>query len=285
MNTTIAQAIPVADWVNNFVNWLTQFVGFFNGITNFIGAIINAFQWVFDLLPIWLFIIAVLAITFYALRSGKYLGLMAFELIGLLFIWNQGFWRDMTQTLSLVLTSSLIIVIIGIPLGIWMAKSKVVSAIVKPILDFMQTMPAFVYLIPAVALFGIGMVPGVIASVIFALPPVVRMTNLGLLQVPADLIEAADSFGSTGWQKLTKVELPLAKSTLMSGVNQGMMLTLSMVVIASMIGAMGLGSQVYFAVGRNNAGAGFTAGLAIVILAIILDRITQAFNRTKQPTK
>ncbi|MBW1605214.1 proline/glycine betaine ABC transporter permease [Lactobacillus sp. Sy-1] len=279
------QPIPVADWINHFVNWLTQFVGFFNGITNFIGAIINAFQWVFDLLPIWLFIILVLGITFYALRGAKYIGLMAFELIGLLFIWNQGFWRDMTQTLSLVLTSSLLIVVIGVPLGIWMAKSKTVSAIMKPILDFMQTMPAFVYLIPAVALFGIGMVPGVIASFIFALPPVVRMTNLGLLQVPGDLIEAADSFGSTGWQKLIKVELPLAKSTLMSGVNQGMMLTLSMVVIASMIGAMGLGSQVYFAVGRNNAGAGFTAGLAIVILAIILDRITQAFNRSKQPTK
>ena len=164
-----------------------------------------------------------------------------------------------------------------------MAKSKTVEVIVKPILDFMQTMPAFVYLIPAVAFFGIGMVPGVIASVIFAMPPTIRMTNLGIRQVPADLIEAADSYGSTSWQKLIKVQLPLAKSTLMAGVNQSMMLSLSMVVIASMIGAMGLGNKVYFAVGRNDAGSGFAAGLAIVILAIILDRITQAINRSKTP--
>ncbi|CAI2638186.1 Glycine betaine/carnitine transport permease protein GbuB [Apilactobacillus kunkeei] len=276
------QPIPFADWVNNFVNWLTQFVGFFNGITDFIGAIVNSFQWVFDLLPVWLFIVLVLGITYWALHDSKHWGLMVFELIGLVLIYNQGYWRDMTQTLTLVLTSSLIIVVIGIPLGIWMAKSHTVKVIVKPILDFMQTMPAFVYLIPAVALFGIGMVPGVIASVIFSLPPVVRMTNLGIEQVPTDLIEAADSFGSTGWQKLIKVELPIAKNTLMSGVNQGMMLALSMVVIASMIGAVGLGSEVYFAVGRNNAGSGFTAGFAIVILAIILDRVTQAFNKNKK---
>lgn len=275
-------AIPLADWINKFVNWLTQFVGFFNGITNFIGAIVNSFQWIFDLLPFWLFIIAILGITYWALHDSKHWGLMLFELVGLLLIYNQGYWRDMTQTLTLVLTSSLIIVVVGIPLGIWMAKSHTVKMIFKPILDFMQTMPAFVYLIPAVALFGIGMVPGVIASVIFSLPPVVRMTNLGIEQVPNELIEAADSFGSTSWQKLIKVELPLAKSTLMSGVNQGMMLALSMVVIASMIGAVGLGSEVYFAVGRNNAGAGFTAGLAIVILAIILDRVTQAFNKNRQ---
>ncbi len=274
--------IPLAKWINAFVNWLTQFNGFFNAITNFIGAIVNAFQWFFDLLPVWLFIVLVLGLTYWALRKSKHWGLMAFELIGMLLIYNQGYWRDMTQTLTLVLTSSLIIVVIGIPLGIWMAKSHTVNLILKPILDFMQTMPAFVYLIPAVALFGIGMVPGVIASVIFALPPVVRMTNLGIKQVPEDLIEASDSFGSTDWQKLIKVQLPLAKTTLMSGVNQGMMLTLSMVVIASMIGAMGLGSQVYFAVGRNDAGSGFAAGISIVILAIILDRITQAFNKSKR---
>ncbi|GLB46521.1 glycine/betaine ABC transporter permease [Philodulcilactobacillus myokoensis] len=282
MNILSLQPIPVAKWINAFVNWLTQFTGFFNAITNFLGGIINGFQWIFDALPIWLFIILILLITYLALRKNKHWGLMTFELIGLLFIWNQGYWRDMTQTLTLVLTSSLIIVIIGVPLGIWMAKSKVVTVILKPLLDFMQTMPAFVYLIPAVALFGIGMVPGVIASIIFALPPVVRMTNLGIKQVPSDLVEAADAFGSTAWQKLIKVELPLAKSTLMSGINQGMMLTLSMVVIASMIGAMGLGSEVYFAVGRNDAGSGFAAGLAIVILAIILDRITQSLNQNRQ---
>lgn len=275
--------IPVADWINHFVNWLEGFAGFFNAITNFIGGIISGFQWVFDLIPIWLFILLVVGGTYWLNRKTKHWTLIGFELIGLLYVWNQGYWRDMTQTLTLVLTSSLIALVIGVPLGIWMAKSKTVEVIVKPILDFMQTMPAFVYLIPAVAFFGIGMVPGVIASVIFAMPPTIRMTNLGIRQVPADLIEAADSYGSTSWQKLIKVQLPLAKSTLMAGVNQSMMLSLSMVVIASMIGAMGLGNKVYFAVGRNDAGSGFAAGLAIVILAIILDRITQAINRSKTP--
>ena len=145
-----------------------------------------------------------------------------------------------------------------------------------------QTLPAFVYLIPAVSFFGIGMVPGVLASVIFAMPPTVRMTSLGIRQVPEDLIEAADSFGSTSWQKLIGLQLPMAKTTIMSGVNQTMMLGLSMVVIASMIGALGLGTQVYFAVGRNDAGAGFAAGIAVVIVAIILDRITQSFNQTSR---
>lgn len=274
--------LPLADWINALVKWLTQFTGFFNAITNFIGAIVNTFQWVFDLIPQWLFIVLILALTFWATRKGKKWSLLTFELLGLLLIWNLGYWRDMTQTLTLVLTSSLIALVIGIPLGIWMAKSDIVELIMKPVLDLMQTMPAFVYLIPAVAFFGIGMVPGVLASVIFAMPPTVRMTNLGIRQVPADLIEAADSYGSTSWQKLIKVQLPLAKSTLMAGVNQSMMLSLSMVVIASMIGALGLGTQVYFAVGRNDAGSGFTAGIAIVILAIILDRITQALNKGQQ---
>ena len=275
--------LPVSSWIDKFVDWLAGFEGFFNGVTNFIGGIINGFQWVFDVLPIWLFMLLVLGATYWLNRNTKHWTLLIFEAIGLLYIWNQGFWRDMTQTLTLVLTSSLIALVIGVPLGIWMAKSRVFAVINKPILDFMQTMPAFAYLIPAVAFFGIGMVPGVIASVIFAMPPTVRMTNLGIRQVPNDLIEAADSYGSTGWQKLFKVQLPLAKSTLMAGVNQSMMLSLSMVVIASMIGAMGLGNKVYFAVGRNDAGGGFAAGLAIVILAIILDRITQAINRTKVP--
>ncbi|MEE8823156.1 glycine betaine/carnitine transport permease protein GbuB [Lentilactobacillus sunkii] len=275
--------LPVSSWIDKFVDWLASFEGFFNGMTNFIGGIINGFQWVFDILPIWLFMLIVLGLTYWLNRNTKHWTLLIFEAIGLLYIWNQGFWRDMTQTLTLVLTSSLIALVIGVPLGIWMAKSKMFAVINKPVLDFMQTMPAFVYLIPAVAFFGIGMVPGVIASVIFAMPPTVRMTNLGIRQVPNDLIEAADSYGSTGWQKLFKVQLPLAKSTLMAGVNQSMMLSLSMVVIASMIGAMGLGNKVYFAVGRNDAGGGFAAGLAIVILAIILDRITQAINRTKVP--
>lgn len=277
--------LPLAKWVNEFVNWLTQFEGFFQGITNFLNAIINSFQWLFDLLQAWLFVVIIVAITLYANRNKQKWSLIILEVLGFWYIANQGYWRDMTQTLTLVLTSSLIAIVIGIPLGIWMAKSNKVKTIVNPILDFMQTMPAFVYLIPAVAFFGIGMAPGVVASVIFAMPPTVRMTNLGIRQVPEDLIEAADSFGSTSWQTLTQVQLPIAKSTIMAGVNQSMMLSLSMVVIASMIGAMGLGTQVYFAVGRNDAGSGFTAGFAIVVLAIILDRVTQAFNKSQSKNK
>lgn len=281
-NVMMLQKIPLANWIDSLVDGLTKYKGFFNAISSFIGGINNTFQWVFDLLPAWLFIVIILGLTFYANRDKQKYSLLIFELIGLLLIINLGFWRDMTQTLTLVLTSTLISLVIGIPLGILMGKSDTAEIILKPVLDFMQTMPAFVYLIPAVAFFGIGMVPGVVASVIFAMPPTVRMTNLGIRQVPGELIEAADSYGSTSWQKLIKVQLPLAKTTMMAGINQSMMLALSMVVIASMIGAMGLGTEVYFAVGRNDAGNGFAAGLSIVILAIIIDRLTQALTKEKQ---
>ncbi|MGR3741636.1 ABC transporter permease [Companilactobacillus sp. DQM5] len=281
-NILMIQKIPLAQWIDALVDRLTKFESFFNIVSNFIGGIINSFQWIFDLIPAWLFIFIIIGLTFFANKNKQKYGLLIFELLGLLLIINLEFWRDMTQTLTLVLTSTLISLIIGIPLGILMGKSDTAEVILKPVLDFMQTMPAFVYLIPAVAFFGIGMVPGVVASVIFAMPPTVRMTNLGIRQVPKELIEAAESYGSTGRQKLFKVQLPLAKSTMMAGINQSMMLSLSMVVIASMIGAMGLGTKVYFAVGRNDAGNGFAAGLAIVILAIILDRLTQALTHEKQ---
>jgi glycine betaine/proline transport system substrate-binding protein len=185
------------------------------------------------------------------------------------------------NTVTLVIISSLVSIIIGVPLGILMAKSEKAQSIITPVLDFMQTMPGFVYLIPAVAFFGIGMVPGVFASVIFALPPTVRMTNLGIRQVPTELVEASDSFGGTGKQKLFKLELPLAKSTIFAGINQTIMLALSMVVIASMIGAPGLGQGVLSAVQRSQVGSGFVNGLALVVLAIIMDRFTQNMNRPK----
>ena len=205
----------------------------------------------------------------------------AFSFIGLLFIYNQGLWSHLMETTTLVLFSSIISIIIGIPLGILMSKSNVAENIIKPILDFMQTMPGFVYLIPAVAFFGIGIVPGVFSSVIFALPPTVRMTNLGIRQVPKELVEAADSYGSTASQKLFKVEVPLAKSTIMAGINQTVMLSLSMVVVASMIGAPGLGREVLTALQRTQVGNGFVAGLSLVIFAIIIDRLTQSFNKKK----
>ncbi len=184
-------------------------------------------------------------------------------------------------TVTLVIISSLISIIIGIPLGILMAKNDLAETIVTPILDFMQTMPGFVYLIPAVAFFGIGMVPGVFASVIFALPPTVRFTNLGIRQVPRELVEASDSFGGTSKQKLFKVELPIAKKTILAGINQTTMLALSMVVIASMIGAPGLGRGVISALQRAQVGNGFVSGVSLVILAIIIDRFTQYMNKSK----
>ncbi|OJG96033.1 glycine betaine/L-proline ABC transporter glycine betaine/L-proline-binding/permease [Enterococcus termitis] len=230
-------------------------------------------------IPPLLFIVILTAIAFFI--SNKKIGLSLFTLIGLLFIYNQNLWTDLMSTVTLVLLSSVVSIIIGVPLGILMAKSNKAQSIITPILDFMQTMPGFVYLIPAVAFFGIGMVPGVFASVIFALPPTVRFTNLGIRQVPKELVEASDSFGSTGWQKLFKLELPLAKNTIMAGVNQTTMLALSMVVIASMIGAPGLGRGVLSALQRAQVGNGFVNGVALVILAIIIDRFTQNLNKKK----
>lgn len=230
-------------------------------------------------LPPVIIILFVAVLAFFI--TGKRFGLAAFSIVGLWLIYNQGLWDELTFTFTLVLLASLLSVIIGVPFGILMSKSRTADAILRPVLDFMQTMPAFVYLIPAVAFFGIGMVPGVFASLIFATPPTVRFTNLGIRQVPTEMVEASDAFGSTGVQKLFKVELPMAKATIMAGINQTVMLALSMVVIASMIGAPGLGREVLSALQRAQVGPGFVAGLGIVILAIIIDRFTQSVNVKK----
>lgn len=272
--------LPLADWIDTFVNWLKGASFLFKSIRTVIESIVDWIAVVLSLPPSLVLILIIAVVAFLANRRKW--GLPIFVLVGLFLIDNLGYWEDMVYTLSLVLTSSIISVVIGVPLGIWMAKSKVVAAVLRPVLDFMQTMPAFVYLIPAVAFFGIGEVPGVVASVIFAMPPTVRLTNLGIRQVSTELVEAADAFGSTSSQKLFKVELPMAKGTIMAGVNQSIMLALSMVVIAAMIGAKGLGQKVYYALGQNNVGAGFETGIVIVILAIILDRITQSFNKERK---
>src|SRR5699024_2322571 len=262
------------------VDWMkTTFSFFFDPIKNEFGDFIeNVADWLGTLPPI-LIILIVALLSFFI--SGKKFGITSFSIIGLLFILNQNLCEELMYTFTLVLFASLISIIIGIPLGILMSKSKIAQAIMSPILDFMQTMPAFVYLIPAVVFFGIGMVPGIFASVIFATPPVVRFTNLGIRQVSVELVEAADAFGTTSLQKLFKVELPMASKTMMAGVNQTVMLSLSMVVIASMIGAPGLGNNVLTALERSQEGAGFVAGLSIVILAIIIDRITQNIAKDK----
>lgn len=272
--------LPLASWIDAFVEWLTQAEFIFGPLTDFIGYIISGFEWFFGIFPPWLLLIIIVGLTFWF--AGRKIGLTVFVLLGLLLIWNLGYWEDMVLTLAIVLTAGVISIVIGVPVGIWMSRSPMVEGTIKPVLDFMQTMPAFVYLIPAVAFFGIGMVPGVVASVIFAMPPTIRFTNLGIRQVPTEIIEASEAFGSTGNQKLFKVQLPMAKTTIMAGINQTIMLALSMVVIASMIGADGLGTAVYFAVGRNDVGGGFEAGLAIVIVAIILDRLTQGIGASKR---
>lgn len=281
METILQTKLPVAQLVEQLTEWLTKtFSGLFD-IMQVVGSFLM--DWMTKTLlfihPL-LFIVLVTAGMFFLAK--KKWPLPTFTLLGLLFIYNQGLWKQLMNTFTLVLVASLISVLIGIPLGIWMAKNATVRQIVNPILDFMQTMPAFVYLIPAVAFFGIGMVPGVFASVIFALPPTVRFTNLAIRDIPTELIEASDAFGSTGKQKLFKVELPLAKNTIMAGVNQTMMLALSMVVTGSMIGAPGLGREVLSALQHADIGSGFVSGLALVILAIVLDRMTQLFNSEPQ---
>lgn len=272
--------LPLVEWVDAMESWLkVNAKWFFEPIKNGLGGFVDTLSELLIAIPPLIFVLLLVALTFYVTK--KKLGLSLFVLIGLLLIQNLGYWEDTMLTLSLIISSSLISIFIGVPTGIWMSKNQTVKSIVTPILDFMQTMPAFVYLIPAVSFFGIGMVPGIIASVIFSMPPVVRLTDLGIRQVPQELVEASDAFGSTGFQKLFKVQLPLATNTIMTGINQTIMLALSMVVIASMIGASGLGVKVFQAVTRNQAGEGFASGLSIVILAIILDRITQSLNLSK----
>lgn len=267
--------IPLGEWVDSFVASLYEhFEGLFRGFSYIIGGFVDLLTNFFTIIPAIVMIIILCFLIWYTTRK---LSLVIFTLIGLLFILNINYWAQTMQTLALVLTSVIISIIIGIPIGILASQNERFSKFLKPTLDFMQTMPAFVYLIPAITFFGVGVVPGIIASVIFAMPPTIRFTDLGIRQVPEDLIEAANAFGSTASQKLFKVQLPLATGTIMAGVNQSIMLSLSMVVTASLVGAPGLGVDVYRSVTQVNIGMGFEAGLAIVVIAIILDRITQGF--------
>lgn len=271
--------IPLAEWVESLVSWMEEYLAaFFEIISETIEAVVGAFTSLFMLPHPFLFI-AILGVL--AFLAGR-LSLTIFTVLGFLLIHNLGYWPQTMDTLSLVLTSGLISVILGVPLGIWSAYNRTASRIIIPVLDFMQTMPAFVYLLPAIFFFSLGVVPGVIASVIFSIPPTIRLTRLGIMQVSGELTEASDAFGSTAGQKLFKVHLPLAMPTLMAGINQTIMLSLSMVVIASMIGAQGIGAEVYRAVTQLQIGKGFEAGLVVVILAIVLDRFTQNIFKAKK---
>ncbi|MEK3827495.1 glycine betaine ABC transporter substrate-binding protein [Paenibacillus sp. FSL K6-1558] len=264
--------IPLASWIESIVDWMSSSLsGLFKVISVVIQEVVGFFSGLF-MLPHPLLFIAILGVL--AFLVGR-LPLTLFTVIGFLLVDNLGYWSQSMDTLGLVITSGLISILVGVPVGIWLAYSKTAARIITPLLDFMQTMPAFVYLLPAVTFFSLGVVPGVIASVIFAIPPTIRLTHLGIKQVSSELVEAADAFGSTSAQKLFKVQLPLALPTVMSGINQTIMLSLSMVVIASMIGAQGIGAEVYRAVTQLQIGKGFEAGLAVVVLAIVLDRFTQ----------
>ena len=275
------QQLPVSEIVEKGTQWLVDtFSAFFNIITAAGSQFMSTFTDMLGWIPPIIFILLVALLAYF--MSNRELGLPVFVLIGLGYILNQNLWPQLLDTIALIIVATAITIIIGIPIGILSAKSDVANSIVQPVLDFMQTMPAFVYLIPAVAFFGTGMVPGIFSSFIYALAPTVRFTNLGIREIDPELIEASESFGSTAKQKLFKIELPLAKNTIMAGVNQTVMLTLSMVVIASMIGAPGLGENVLTALQRAQVGEGFVSGLAIVILAVIVDRLTQTLGRDKR---
>jgi len=271
--------LPLADWIDEGLDALTdQFAPATKLVSDLvetgIESAVDGLMW----LPPWLTILLVSALAWRL--AGRRTALLS--LFGFALLWNLGLWEPTLQTLVLVLIATLVAVAIGAPLGILAAISSGVYRVLFPILDFMQTMPAFVYLIPAIPFFGLGPVAAVFSTVIFAMPPAIRLTTLGIRQVPADLVEAADAFGSTKWQKLVKVQLPLAIPTIMAGINQTIMLALSMVVIAAMIGAQGLGGEVWRAIQRNEAGMGFEAGLAVVVLAMVLDRITQGIIRNRR---
>ena len=223
----------------------------------------------------------VLVFTFVAWWITRRLQFSAFTLLGLGLAWNLGLWEALVYTLALVVLATALSVAIGVPLGILAAISRTFHKVILPVLDFMQTLPPFVYLIPAIALFGLGATSAEFATVIFAIPPAIRLTTLGIRQVPPELVEAADAFGSTTWQRLFKLQIPLAGQSIRQGVNQTIMLSLSMVVIAAMIGAKGLGGEVWRAIQRNDVGLGFEAGICIVILAIILDRVIQAAGESR----
>lgn len=259
------------------------------------SAIDEGISWTVDTMndgllatPFWIIILLVAAFAYYLnagtksfTRAGfkKGVGIAGFIIFGFLLIYLMGYWKETIQTTTLVLVATLIALLLGIPIGIWTARSKWADSLIRPLLDFMQTMPAFVYLIPAIFFFSVGNTPGVIATIIFSLPPAVRLTKLGIQNVPGEVIEAGYAFGATEKQILYKIQLPLAMPSILAGVNQVILLSLSMVVIASMVGARGLGSIVYRGIQQNNVALGFESGLGIVILAIILDRITQSIGR------
>ena len=269
-----------ARWIDDAVDWMVvKFEAFFASITAGLREVLNLIEALFIGIP-WPVAVALIVVLSWR-AAGWRVGL--FSAAALAYLGLFGYWEKSMSTLALVMTSALLCIVIGTPIGIWCGKDAKVYAAVKPVLDFMQTMPSFVYLIPAVAFFSIGKPPGVFATVIFAMPPMIRLAALGIQQVPHDVKEAALAFGTSPWKLLVKVELPLSAPSMLAGMNQTIMMSLSMVIIASMIGAGGLGYDVLIALRRLNTGEGMLAGTAIVVCAMILDRIVQG-RRSRRRT-
>ena len=264
--------IPLGEWIEgNIKEWLFEQRPLFKKISAPIDTVLNSLDSLFNFIP---FPIILLIFVIFAYRTNG-IKFAIFSFLSLLFIDLVDLWSESMTTLAMIFTAVLFCMLIGIPLGIIASRSNTFEIILRPILDIMQTIPSFVYLIPVVMLFGVGLTPGVVATIIFALPPVIRLTNLGIRQVGKGFKEAGSSLGLTRFLILIKIEIPLSLKTIMAGVNQTLMLALSMVVIAALIGAGGLGLTVYIALGRLDVGSAVIGGTGIVILAIILDRITQ----------
>ncbi|MDT0511735.1 MULTISPECIES: proline/glycine betaine ABC transporter permease [unclassified Halomonas] len=271
--------IPLGNWIEGSLEWLTsEYSMVTRGISRVtqtgIDGLNDALMW----LPPWGLLLIIVGLCWWLANARLAIG----AAVGMALIWNMGLWDSMIETLTLVVIATLVAVVIALPVGIAAALSERLYRVIMPVLDFMQTMPAFVYLIPAIPFFGIGSVSAIFATVIFSMPPAIRFTTLGIRQVPGELIEAADAYGATRGQKLFKVQLPLSLPTVMAGINQTIMLALSMVVIAAMIGADGLGSEVWRAIQRLRPGDGFEAGIAVVILAMLLDRLTQSLRKQRK---
>jgi glycine betaine/proline transport system permease protein len=262
--------------ISDLFDWITvEYEAFFDSITAVIRTVLNFIDMVLVTTP-WPVTALIVLLIAWRLAGWK---VTLFTFVSLAYLGLFGFWEKSMSTMALVITAVSICMLIGLPLGIWCAKSRRVEAIFYPILDAMQTLPTFVYLIPAIAFFSVGKTPGVLATVIFALPPIIRLTALGIRQVPAHIVEAATAYGARPAQILFKVELPLAKATIMTGVNQTIMMSLSMVVIAALIGAGGLGEDVTRALQFLQKGQGMLAGLAIVLCAMVIDRVLQGYHR------
>jgi ABC-type proline/glycine betaine transport system permease subunit len=265
--------LHIAEPIDHFVRYINITYGaFFVSSKKLLGAFISAVNALLDLIPWWLAILAVAAISVRCLKSRR----KALLYGGMLFMVGLfGYWEMMCETLSIVITAVLFSLLIGLPIGIALAAVKGADTFLRPLLDAMQTMPTFVYMIPAVMLLGPGKVPAVLATVVYAVVPVIRLTSHGISQVDEEVVEASRAFGASRWQTLVKVQIPQAKPTILTGINQTMMMAVAMVVTSAMIGANGLGMEVLIAINRMESGRGITAGLSIVIIAILLDRLTQ----------